>query len=121
MIERMAGDAGNVPEQEMAGLWSAILDGKWRLVDCFDNLGRHYFVARESRPDEAFRLSRTEKRVLNGVGRGDSNKQIAYGLQIAESTVATHLSRALKKMAIPTRATFVMLYSVLASVRVIPQ
>ncbi|MBI4819547.1 MAG: response regulator transcription factor [Deltaproteobacteria bacterium] len=43
-------------------------------------------------------LSFREVEILRRVSRGDSNKVIAYDLELSVSTVATHLSQASRKL-----------------------
>lgn len=51
------------------------------------------------------RLSRREKEVLSWVAQGKSNGVIASILDIAESTIITHLERAYKKLGVDNRVT----------------
>jgi len=49
------------------------------------------------------RLTRQQLRVLERMGLGESNKQIAWALGIAESTVKTHVSMLLQKLGVHNR------------------
>ena len=116
LIEQMEGTATPSPHDEIATIWQDVLEGKWLMVDAFDEFGRKYFVAREAQPGEVTRLSRTERRVLARAGTGESNKQIGYVLRMAESTVATHLKRAFRKLGVASRSQFVSLHAAFSSV-----
>jgi DNA-binding NarL/FixJ family response regulator len=52
-------------------------------------------------PDRAARTFKTltarEFEILDALGRGKANKQIAYELDLAEGTVKVHLSKIMKK------------------------
>ena len=81
------------------------MDGTWSLIDRFDNDGRHFMVARRNEPHalDPRRLAKREWQVAILCATGASNKQIAYELGISESTVGTHISRAMRKLGCKNR------------------
>lgn len=86
-------------------VWRGLVSGRWSLVDQFDHDGRRYIVARENGPSTppARALSEREKQVMGYAARGWSNKTIGYHLGLSNSTVATHLAVAGKKLGAASR------------------
>jgi DNA-binding NarL/FixJ family response regulator len=56
-----------------------------------------------SAPSEAQRLTKREREVLALIGRGRSNKRIAFELGISEKTVKTHVGHLLAKLGVTDR------------------
>lgn len=92
-------------------VWRGIVVGRWTLIDHFQKDGRQYLVARRCRTGglRPKRLTRRECEVAANAIRGYSNKMIGYRLGIAETTVATHLRRALAKLGIQSRTDLIRL------------
>lgn len=91
-------------------LWRCMIQKRWTLVDRFELDGRRYVVAypNEAQVDLADpRLSERERVVAAAAALGHSNKIIAEELDLAESTVATHLSRAARKLGVRNRTELV--------------
>ncbi|NOV24819.1 response regulator transcription factor [Cupriavidus necator] len=55
------------------------------------------------RHDEAPRLTAREREIVQGLARGESNKEIARDLGVAESTVKIHVQNILKKLNLASR------------------
>ena len=64
-----------------------------------------------SAPESPEALTERETEVLRLLAQGQSNKQIARSLQIAEKTVKTHVSNILSKLGVQSR-TQATLYAV---------
>ncbi len=92
-------------------VWEGLLRGRWSLVDHIDSDGTHFLLAIRNDPDaEGPRsLSRREAQVAIYAAQGHMNKEIAYELGLAVSTVATHLSNALHKLGLMSRTELVWL------------
>jgi DNA-binding CsgD family transcriptional regulator len=100
------------PERATEG-WRALVAGRWSLVDHFESGGRRYLVARPNLhqlPDPRA-LSDREHAVARLAALGKSNKLIAYELGIAPSTVATHLTSAIRKLGATTRVDLIGLFT----------
>ena len=54
-------------------------------------------------------LTQRETQILNYISEGNSNKQIAYILQISEQTIKNHVSNILRKLNANDRAHAVVL------------
>jgi DNA-binding CsgD family transcriptional regulator len=100
------------PLQALA-LWRALVSGRWSMVDRFDRDGRRFVVARRNQPGARVHraLSEREVQVATLVAFGHPNKVVGYELGIAESTVATLLRRALRKLDLPGRTELVDLFA----------
>ncbi|UIF91441.1 response regulator transcription factor [Cupriavidus sp. UYPR2.512] len=59
--------------------------------------------AAAARQDEAPRLTAREREIVQGLARGESNKEIARDLGVAESTVKIHVQNILKKLNLASR------------------
>jgi DNA-binding NarL/FixJ family response regulator len=88
-IEQISRDELVCPPQIAARLFKRIAEGIDRSPD-----GR----------DPQQNLTLREHQVLNLIGHGHSNKEIAQELNIAETTVKHHVHHLLKKLAVTTRA-----------------
>jgi DNA-binding NarL/FixJ family response regulator len=89
-------------------VWTALVDGRWSLVDCDEHgLGRLVLaVPNPPRARDPRRLTVEERVVAAYVARGDSNKAIAYTLGIPEGTVATRARAICAKFGVQTRTAF---------------
>lgn len=89
--------------------WTALVSGRWSLVDRFERDGRRYIVARANAhalPDPRG-LTERERGVVHLAALGKHNKLSAYELGISASTVASHLSSAMKKLGARTRVDLI--------------
>lgn len=103
---------------EPLAAWTALVDGRWSLVDFFESDGRRFVLAVPNAPSaiDPRRLTADERVVAAYVARGDPNKLIAYTLGVPSGTVATRARSAFRKLGVKTRAAFVDRYlTVLAS------
>ncbi|MEO8875460.1 MAG: helix-turn-helix transcriptional regulator [Polyangiaceae bacterium] len=103
----------SAPDEALAG-WTAVVQGRWSLVDQFESDGRRFVVARENEPRASLRsakpiapLSRVERNALALLGRGHALKSIAYELGLSTPYITVVLSRARSKLGIRSRAELV--------------
>lgn len=96
---------------EALKLWKGMVDGVYSLVEYFDHDGRRYYVARRNPPATGMprSLSRRERQVVAFAALGHDNRRIAYELGLSESTIATYLQRARKKLGVASRLELVRL------------
>jgi DNA-binding NarL/FixJ family response regulator len=112
---------GRADAMKALDLWQGLLAGRWSLVDHFDTDGRRFLLARQNDPDAptAGTLARRQRQVAFYASVGWSLKQIGFALGLAESTVSRHLSLALDKLGMRSRADLVRITSEMARVAAI--
>jgi DNA-binding CsgD family transcriptional regulator len=112
-IETARGKQRRTDPDAATEAWTAMVSGRWSLVDKFESGGRRYVVAR--RNEHALRdprgLTQRERAVVNLAGLGKPNKLIGYELGLAESTVGSHLSTAMRKLGASSRVELIRLVS----------
>lgn len=108
-IDRSRGRLRRASPEAAATLWRAMVAGRWSLVDFVDRDGKQFLLARENDPlvRDIKALTRVECSVVGYVALGHSNKHIGYELGLAPSTVASHLSRALRKLHLSGRRALI--------------
>lgn len=99
------GPARNEQPGRALARWTALVQGRWTLVDHFERDGKRYVIAQENSPHGGtpVKLSEREQQVANLAALGRSNKVIAYELGIAHSTVRVLLGRACARLGAQTR------------------
>ena len=98
-------------------VWRGLVRGRWSLVDHFESDGRRYILARPNpaaAPDPRA-LSRQERRIASYVSLGMSNKEIAYSMGLTESTVASHVASAARKLGVQSRVRLAHLVQALGA------
>jgi hypothetical protein len=87
------------PEQAIS-IWTALVAGRWSLIDRFESDGRRFVVAHRNDPcaPDMRGLTLRERQVLAYANLGLPNKVIAYEFGLSLSTVSTHLARARTKL-----------------------
>jgi len=99
-------------ENTTLDVWEGLLRGRWSLVDHIDSDGSHFMLAIRNDPEAAApqMLSRREAQVASYAAQGHMNKEIAYELGLAVSTVASHLKKAIVKLGFGSRTELIWLY-----------
>jgi DNA-binding CsgD family transcriptional regulator len=114
-IDRIQGH--DEPGDSALGLtaWKGLIEGTWSLIDRHDHDGRRFVVAVPNPPGVRCPrgLSPNEARVAALAALGQSDKLIAYALGLSRSTVATHLSRALRKLGFDSRVALARVFAAL--------
>jgi DNA-binding CsgD family transcriptional regulator len=102
---RPRGDHG----ERAAAAWKALVDARWSLVDHFERDGRRFLVAQRNDPEapSVDVLTVRERQVVALAAMGRANKEIAYELGIATSTVGVLLARAASRLGVRTRRDLV--------------
>ena len=83
----------SVVAQEMTG----------KLVAAFRGAGAPAAAAPAAAASPLEQLSPREREILRGIARGESNKEIARALNIAETTVKIHVQHVLRKLDVSSR------------------
>lgn len=96
--------------EEALALWQGLVRGQWSLVEKFDRDGKRFIVAhRNPEVSDPRGLSDIECRVVGLALRGYADSLIAYHLGLPQGTVSSHLSAAMRKLAVADRAELVRL------------
>lgn len=101
-VQRLSGS-------DVTRAWSALVGGKWSLLDARTEAGSLVLLARRNAPEPAPvpELTTREREILGGLAMGHSNKLIAYELGAAPSTIAWHITRLAAKLGTPTRPALI--------------
>lgn len=86
-------------------VWAGIVTGTWSVIDRHDEGGQRFLLAVPADPDrrDARGLLHREAQIAALTCDGYSEKEIAYAMGLARSTVAGLLRDALRKLHIPSR------------------
>ena len=89
--------------------WSALVSGRWSMVDWFDTDGRRFVLAMPNAPEcrDPRGLTEQECQVVNYILQGDTNKLIGYRLGLSHARVSGLLRSAMHKLGVKTRAALV--------------
>lgn len=90
---------------EALGLWTALVSGRWSLLDRFDSDGRRFIVAVENQnvPKDPRALTPREEQIAQLAGCGAPNGQIAYAMGTTPESVSSQLTSALRKLGCKSR------------------
>lgn len=95
-------------------LWRALVEGRFRFVECFDRAGWRYFVLHENLDaGHDRRLTPRECSLVEAVGRGDAEKGVAFGIGVTPSTASALLKSALFKLGLRSKVDLVKLVGAL--------
>jgi DNA-binding CsgD family transcriptional regulator len=109
--ERARSDGATAAEALAA--WTAIVQGRWSLVQTVDSDGRRYVVAQENEPRSRLpaltepQLTPTQIHALTLMGRGYAQKAIAYELGLSPARVSRLLARARVELGLASSADLV--------------
>ncbi|NVB79686.1 MAG: hypothetical protein HOV81_14920 [Kofleriaceae bacterium] len=82
-------------------LWTALVLGRWTLIDRFEENGRRFVLAVRTPQMAAIRaLDARERRIIAAVARGESNKAIAIDNSLSEATISRIVRRALASLGV---------------------
>jgi DNA-binding CsgD family transcriptional regulator len=107
--EGARGSLRRTDPEEAVGLWQALVDGRWSLLDQIDTDGRRWVLARRNAPMGAALRSLTarERQVLAYVAIGQSNKLIAYTLGLTSAAIGNLIARASRKLGSSSRVDLI--------------
>lgn len=96
------------PEERLA-MWTALVEGRWSIVETTERDGKRMLLAVKNEPRTAAirKLTTRERSVVAFAALGHSNKYVAYELGIAPPTVSATLTRALRKLGVKSRADLI--------------
>lgn len=112
-IDRVRTRAGRREAGAALEVWKGLVEGTWTLVDSFESDGRRYYIAHRNDPKLTIPrpVSARERQVLAFAAIGYSNKQIAYALGLAASTVSSHLQSALRRLGVRELSTLASVFA----------
>ncbi|NUP05414.1 MAG: helix-turn-helix transcriptional regulator [Polyangiaceae bacterium] len=112
-IERARGGLRRTRPDEALAMWTALVSGRWSVIDWIDTDGRRYLVAHENDlvVGNPRALTRRERQVVEYLIHGRSNAEIAYALGVAESNVNRTARDALRKLGGARRTDLAALFA----------
>ncbi len=101
-LDRARGNLRRADPDEALAHWTALVMGRWSLVDSFDSDGRRFLVAREnaSRAAGPPGLTDRERQVIVLRALGRSMKLVAYELGLSTATISRAQSSAMRKLGV---------------------
>lgn len=104
-------------EDDALSAWTAMVEGRWTLLDLFESDGRRFVVARPNAPELGRQLALTprEELIAKLHGMGQTSKYVAYSLGLSPAAVSVHLANAMLKLRVKNRGELLRLYRALAS------
>ena len=108
-VDAARGDLRNDDPQQALKTWTALVRGRWSMLDWFDIDGRRYILAMPNPPEvsDPRGLTEQECQVVAYVKLGEVNKLIAYRLGLSPSRISTLLRSAMRKLGVKSRAGLV--------------
>lgn len=105
-MERARGPMRRRDPEAALELWTALVHGRWSLVDYWDRDGRRFFAAHPNAPgaQDPRRLSAREISALTITVEGATPKEVAYALGISHSNVRALIASTLRKLGLRSRA-----------------
>jgi len=90
-------------------LWTALVRGRWSMVDWFDSDSRRFVLAVPNEPtvNDPRGLTKQEAQVVSLITAGQTSKLIAYQLGLSQARVSVLVSSAMHKLGVRTRAQLV--------------
>jgi len=118
-VDRSRGRLRRTDPQKALRLWTALVKGRWSLIDWFDTDARRFMLAVPNPPDvtDPRGLTERETQVVAYAVLGLTNKMIAYYLGISTSRVSALLRSAMRKLGVYTRGALVKLFQDLQSLK----
>jgi DNA-binding NarL/FixJ family response regulator len=113
-VEAARGRLKRAEPSQALETWRALVEGRWSVVDFIDTDGKRFLVARVNEPtppSNARGLSKREHQIAALVGRGHSNKLIAYDLGLGEGTIASYVSRVIEKLGVSSRGEVIQIFA----------
>jgi hypothetical protein len=93
VVVNHAFEGGQIDGENAVASWRALVAGRWRLVDQFENGGRHILIAVRNDAEVAPRVGQRTQQVLARRALGYSLKVIADELGLSIATVSRELAR----------------------------
>lgn len=87
-----------------------LTEGRWEMVDWFDAAGRRVILMRRvrARPVATRRIGPGEWEVARSAARGETGKQMSYGLGLSRACVSRTVRSLMRKLKVRTHAELVL-------------
>jgi DNA-binding CsgD family transcriptional regulator len=97
--------------------WTALVDGRWSLVEHFDTDGRRFcvFVRNETQLGSLKALDSTERQTVALAAMALPNKLIAYELGVSEARVVASLRGGMRKLGVGKRSDLIQVLGALSA------
>lgn len=104
--------AGRRDPEAAAEAWTALVSGRWSVVERFESDGRRYLVARRNEPGAlaSAALTPVETHALLLRAQGVAYKAIRYELGLSEGSVHGYVQSGLRKLGIANETELAMLF-----------
>lgn len=121
-MEHARSKAGRREGETSIDAWTALVEGRWSLVDHFESDGKRFLFALRNQADapDPRALTRDERPILHLVAMGHSNKLVAYELGLPMGTVATRLASIMRKLGVRSRVQIVDRFTSLRTAKFSP-
>ena len=105
-VDRARGGLRKLDPQAALELWTALIRGRWSMVDWFDSDGRRFVLALPNAPtvNDPRGLTKQEALVVSLVAAGHTNKLIGYQLGLSKARVSALVNGAMRKAKVRGRA-----------------
>ena len=106
IVDRSRGPMRVNDPQRALDVWTALVGGRWSIVDWFDTDGRRFVLAMPNSPGvgDPRGLTEQECQVVSYIVRGDTSKLVAYRLGLSPARVSGLLKSAMHKLGVKSSA-----------------
>jgi DNA-binding CsgD family transcriptional regulator len=117
VLARAKGKLRRSDPEEVLRLWTALVDGKWSLVESIDSDGKRFVLVRRNTPDlkHPRGLLPTERHAAALVALGHPTKLVAYELGLSLPVVSALVASAVRKLGLRSRAELIRTFNARAS------
>ena len=104
--EKARGRMRRSDPDEAVHQWTALVQGRWTLVDAIESDGKRFVLARENpvRPTDPLSLTAEESAVAWLTACGHSYKYVAYELGLSLGVTTSRLRTAMRKLSVMSRS-----------------
>ncbi|HVH45132.1 MAG TPA: LuxR C-terminal-related transcriptional regulator [Labilithrix sp.] len=103
--ERARGRLRHVDSTEATELWSALVGGRWSIIEATERDGKRFLLARKNalRTPDLLALTKEESDVVWLIAQGHSHKYVAYELGLSVASILRRLRSAMLKLRVGSR------------------
>lgn len=114
-VDRARGSRKRADSEAALEAWTALVDGRWSLVEHFDTDGRRLcvFVRNDAQVTTSKPLDATERQTVALAAMALPNKLIAYELGISETRAVSAMRSGMRKLGVYKRAELIQVLGVI--------